>query len=650
MRDSVERRCFRSRCRGEPSFEAREEAFGRYSVAKGQSLSSRRIWLRHSAPDAGKVELVERFAVGRRLLDLGCARGWYGRTAQDAGFDVTYVDMDCDVDPDLRSRFVLASAEALPFEDGAFDTTLALDVLEHVEDEARALEEVARVTRERLIVSVPSADDGRLHRYNLTFKHHIDKTHQRQYGTGELVEKLARAGFTRLEVKRSGEIPPDLIAEFLPSWLGRPVAKALRKLWHARLLTSGLHADIVVVADRQDENPQPERFAGEAAKPLSLNPVAGRRKWLLVTPHFWPEIGGVQDYLLRCCRALGLSERGTVLALNPPSGPETPVGAPAGLTVVRIPQIRRLRWIGALVRGLPLAIRHRPLLLAGMSDSSGLLVAILAWVTRRPFAVFAYGSELSRPSWIRARVLCRARCVVAISGFTAGVVAERAAGIGAAGTVRIRLIPPVVDDFAEGVPDDRAASPEHEGNTLLTVGRLTARKNHAAVIEAVHRLHPSHPLLRYVIVGDGPERARLEDLSRRLDLGDVVRFTGAVSSEKLRDCYRRADLFVMPTHPGSGDVEGFGIVYLEAAAAGKPVIATRTGGVPDAVEDGVTGVLLDEPTPARLAEVIAQLLDDPWRRRELGMRARERTCREFSPAQLSQRLRALEAEMVGRSA
>jgi phosphatidylinositol alpha-1,6-mannosyltransferase len=129
------------------------------------------------------------------------------------------------------------------------------------------------------------------------------------------------------------------------------------------------------------------------------------------------------------------------------------------------------------------------------------------------------------------------------------------------------------------------------------------RKNVDSLIAAVDVL--GHELgVSLTVVGTGDDRARLAGIVERLGLGSTVTFLGEVSPEVLRRLYRESDLFVLAVRPDPTDVEGYGMVYVEAAASGLPVIATDTGGVADAVRDGVTGTLVRDASPAGIAEAI----------------------------------------------
>ena len=153
---------------------------------------------------------------------------------------------------------------------------------------------------------------------------------------------------------------------------------------------------------------------------------------------------------------------------------------------------------------------------------------------------------------------------------------------------------------------------------LLTVGRLQRRKGHDLAIEAMTRVRSEVPGVKYLIVGDGDERPRLEALVDTLGLRDTVTFVGTVKAGDLPACYGAADVFVHPNRVDNGDVEGFGIVFLEAAAAGLPVIGGNSGGVPEAIDVGRSGVLVSGTDVGELADAIVTLARDGERRRRMG--------------------------------
>jgi phosphatidylinositol alpha-1,6-mannosyltransferase len=166
---------------------------------------------------------------------------------------------------------------------------------------------------------------------------------------------------------------------------------------------------------------------------------------------------------------------------------------------------------------------------------------------------------------------------------------------------------------------------------LLSVGRLQRRKGHDVMIRAIAALSQDLPGLRYVIAGDGDERTRLEQLADEHHVRDRVFFPGPVRDETLPAYYTAADIFVLPNRiDDDGDIEGFGIVFLEASAAGRPVIGGRSGGVPEAVEDGVTGVLVDGSDVEAVAAAIRELAVSPEKRHRMGRDGRARVLERFT--------------------
>ena len=134
------------------------------------------------------------------------------------------------------------------------------------------------------------------------------------------------------------------------------------------------------------------------------------------------------------------------------------------------------------------------------------------------------------------------------------------------------------------------------------------------------------------------QKARLERLADRLGIQDRVHFVGQVDHDRLSLYYSAADLFVMPAREDPPDVEGFGLVFLEANACGTPVIGARTGGIPDAVQDGETGLLVPPSAPDRLAEAALQVLTDPEWAGTLGQRGRRRAVHEASWTHIADRI------------
>lgn len=186
------------------------------------------------------------------------------------------------------------------------------------------------------------------------------------------------------------------------------------------------------------------------------------------------------------------------------------------------------------------------------------------------------------------------------------------------------MYPCVADEFVEAADVVvRVAKPETI--RLLTVGRLVARKGHLKVLEAMKSI----PNSTYTIVGDGPMRKEILDTIKKLGLESRVTVLQHVSDGKLPEMYATHDVFVMPSTKSADDREGFGIVALEAALFGLPVIATNQPGVDEAVVQGRTGILIND-TVADLTKAVVDLVDDESLRHRLGRNGRERVIAEFT--------------------
>lgn len=163
---------------------------------------------------------------------------------------------------------------------------------------------------------------------------------------------------------------------------------------------------------------------------------------------------------------------------------------------------------------------------------------------------------------------------------------------------------------------------------MVTLSRLVPRKGIDTVLEALPTIVRAVPTVRYVVAGGGPDRARLKGLAERLGVMPWVQFLGLVPDEEVAPLLHMADVFVMPAREERPDVEGFGLVFLEANACGTPVIGSTSGGIPDAVIDGETGLLVPPAAPGPLAEAAVRLLTDAELCRRLGQGGRERVLRD----------------------
>jgi phosphatidylinositol alpha-1,6-mannosyltransferase len=230
---------------------------------------------------------------------------------------------------------------------------------------------------------------------------------------------------------------------------------------------------------------------------------------------------------------------------------------------------------------------------------------------------YFHAEEIGAKPSLAAFAARHADASIAVSSYTAGLIAEAGAP-----TDRVHVIANGAD-----VPADPSPLPA-ERPTILTVARVQERyKGHDTMVRALALVLAKVPEAEWVVIGDGSLRPGIEQLARGYGVERAVRFLGTVSDEERNDWLRRAQVLAMPSRLPAGALsagEGFGIVYLEAGAYGKPVVAGNVGGAPDAVVDGETGLLVDPRDPPAVAEAIVRLLRDEPFARALGTAGRAR--------------------------
>lgn len=264
-----------------------------------------------------------------------------------------------------------------------------------------------------------------------------------------------------------------------------------------------------------------------------------------------------------------------------------------------------------------------------------------------PYWVILHGGELApylqRPLILRITLAClrRATGLIVNSEFTR----RQYRDLGLVNTPLV-VITPGVDAarfFREATDADAVlARWKLKGKRIiLTVATLVERKGHDVVLRALRRVLQRFPDAHYLIVGAGPNECALRRLAADSCLTEHVTFAGRISDEELPAYYQVCDLFVMPSRlvPGSSSgIEGFGIVYLEASAAGKPVIAGAGSGAEEAVAAGVSGLIVDPESVEAVADAIETLLADPRKAESLGRGGKARATDGFSLASRAERL------------
>ena len=357
------------------------------------------------------------------------------------------------------------------------------------------------------------------------------------------------------------------------------------------------------------------------------------KKVLIATIDFPPICGGVANYLAGLAENLP-KDKVVVLA---PSADNTEEKQYKIYRKKLITEIFFLwpKWL-PLVYHLFKIIKKEKIetILVGQVLPVGTAVFFLNKILGIPYYVSCHGmdilmaNETFRKRKLLNKILEQAKGVIANSEFTKneliklGVLSEKITIIYPC----VKSVAPASEESLKNISENYSLENK---KIALTVGRLVERKGHSKVIEALPIVLEKIPEARYVIVGDGPERKRLEEKARDLNLENKVIFTGRVGDSELPAFYQLSDIFVTVSRQIGGDVEGFGIVYLEANQYGKPVVAGRSGGASEAVVEGFNGLLVDPGSPEDIAGAMIKLLTDNELALRLGKQGKERVEREF---------------------
>jgi phosphatidyl-myo-inositol dimannoside synthase len=406
---------------------------------------------------------------------------------------------------------------------------------------------------------------------------------------------------------------------------------------------------------------------GEDQALTEKNSIADERtRVLLLTDSFLPHAGGSREYYNNIYRKLvdlGDSEV-TILTKKIPGWEEFDRVASTEFFQIK----RRYRPLGSwkykeLPKGLgPFvdaawhAVRYSPAIIhAGDLYPPGVTAMILKKLFGLPYVVYCHGEEIPQldrfkyQPLIRNRIYLNADTVIAASEFTRNNLMKLGVPEG-----RICKIVPGVNSTRFRPMARRADLIERYGlqgkTIILTVARLVPRKGHQAAIEAFAKVCNEFPEAHYLIVGRGQEEPRLRQMVLDAGLNERVTFAGYVAAEQLPDIYNLCDIMLMANRQEEdGDVEGFGIVFLEANAVGKPVIGGRTGGAAEAIADGATGFLVNPDDPQEIAGIMRRLLGDPGLREKLGTAGVRRVRSDFSWEARAKILSRVNLEILGRN-
>ena len=356
------------------------------------------------------------------------------------------------------------------------------------------------------------------------------------------------------------------------------------------------------------------------------------KKTLLVTIDFPPAVGGVATYWKQIAKSSSLEE---LVILTLPAS--TSFDDSISPNVIRKKMFYTLiwpRWIRGIFTIYSTYKKHNcDQIIVGQLLPVGNMVWVLSKLFSIPYFIQIYGMDIlqasrhRRKKWLAKIILMNAKKVLVNTKFVGNLVNK---------IVGQELPTTVIYPIPESMPEPneklrQQLVQQHKLNAkriILTIGRLVPRKGQDKTLGAMLHIWQNYQDAIYVIVGDGPDLTRLKTMAAPHQ--DKVIFTGRVSDQERNAWLSLADIFVMPARQSDEDVEGFGIVYLEAGSFGIPVIAGRAGGAVEAVLHEKTGLLVDPEDIDKIAEAILRLLNDRELADKLGIQAKMRLRNEIS--------------------
>lgn len=374
-------------------------------------------------------------------------------------------------------------------------------------------------------------------------------------------------------------------------------------------------------------------------------------KILIYTHEFPPFLGGLATTSYKIAK--GLSESGLEPVVLAPSygGSDRDVDGSLGAKVHRIPSlggqwIKYVPFLATLLGLFYLTLivqKEKPDAVLFITEEAETVGGLMPWLQFKPVVRVAgsgittvfHGSKFTKilMRYPMKRLYNRASLVIAVSENTK----ELLEGIG--------VNPEKIEVIYNGVEDRMLSEPVSNEKTdhlrealgiagsdkvLITVARVLPRKGQDTVIKALPEVVPEVPNLKYLIVGDGRYLEKFKELSEELGVAENVIFTGGVRHEDTLDYYDLSDIFIMPNRDWNNKIEGLPNAIIEASARSKPVIAGNHGGSVEAVEDGVTGILVDPENVSDTARAILKILKDEKAAKKMGAEGRQRILKKHT--------------------
>lgn len=362
---------------------------------------------------------------------------------------------------------------------------------------------------------------------------------------------------------------------------------------------------------------------------------------LITSQDYRPNVGGIATYIYHL--ALELSKQGHSVMLvvaNRGNSPLDDCGHPFQVKRIPMSVLWTPYWTICLLYYI---LIFRAQVVINGEWKAGVHTWLLHHILPIRYFTIAHGSELLETDYTwKKRIWKRFRSVKkAVFQFSSAVFPNSANTVALLEKLgvdkrRLKIVHPAVDPkefYPAAKPIDLIDRYRVQNcKIILSVSRLTLHKGHDIVIRALPDIVSCMERVKYLIVGCGPSRTYLEKLAKELNIGQYLVFAGYVEAQKLRDYYNLADVFVQLSRETRkpAAIEGFGISFIEANACGKPVVGGLSGGVPDAVLHGRTGLLIDPISPEACAEALKELLLNPKLAHRMGTEGRRRIEQELN--------------------
>lgn len=372
-------------------------------------------------------------------------------------------------------------------------------------------------------------------------------------------------------------------------------------------------------------------------------------RFLALSELFFPQKGGHITWFHEICKRLN-----EVILITRTEDSYSKFESKDGLTIYRV-FLHRVKWcipeslfiyLNMFLNGL-LKGKKADYIISARVIPEGFVGNLISFFRKKPTITIVHGEEINRLKSIKGRsvlnssvvyfkkkiiwtTLKKTDLIICNSNFSKNLLLN-----GALDPSKIKVVHPGTDPERFYPADKDMSLVESLGLynkfVLLTTGRLTPRKGQDMVIMALPEIKKTIPNVAYLVVGNGEYLENLKALTVKFGVEDSVIFCNSVSDEMLPKMYNICDVFLMPNRTlDTNDAEGFGIVFLEANACGKPVIGGNSGGVPDAIVNDVTGYIIQANSPDNISKAVIDLYLKPEKMKMIGVAGRERILSCFS--------------------